>query len=104
VPASSARKPARSSARSSAPGSARNRSTSSARNQAASSGPEPDGETDDLTTEAQALNILAKEPDISGSQLGLRLGKSDRYGRELLKRLAPVTPRDGQLADTERAE
>jgi hypothetical protein len=104
VLASSARKPARSSARSSAPGSARNRSTSSARNQTASSGPEPDGETDDLTTEAQALNILAKEPDISGSQLGLRLGKSDRYGRELLKRLAPVTPRDGQLADTERAE
>jgi Protein of unknown function (DUF2637) len=44
----------------------------------------------DLDTEAQALKILDAEPGISGSQLGLRLGKSDRYGRELIKKLAPV--------------
>jgi hypothetical protein len=42
---------------------------------------------DDLSTEAQALAIRAAEPGISGSELGRRLGKSHRYGRDLIKKL-----------------
>jgi hypothetical protein len=34
-----------------------------------------------------ALEILAAEPDISGAQLGLRLGKTERYGQMLKKQL-----------------
>lgn len=55
---------------------------------AGSSAPEPT--TADLTTEARALSILADEPGINGTQLGLRLGKSGRYGRDLLARLTPT--------------
>lgn len=87
---------ARNTARGSARKPARKRGAGSARKpaaaSAASSAPEPDGEADDLTTEAQALKILAESPGISGSQLGLRLGKSDRYGRDLIRRLAVVAP------------
>jgi hypothetical protein len=39
-------------------------------------------------TEAQVLQILASEPDISGSELGRRLGRTDRYGRMVLERVA----------------
>ena len=45
---------------------------------------------DVLSTEARALAILAADPGISGSRLGVQLGKSDRYGRELIKRLVPA--------------
>lgn len=57
------------------------------------SAPEPDGEgsADMADTEAQALIILAAEPDISGSALGRRLGKSEGYGRDL-KRQLTTTP------------
>jgi hypothetical protein len=53
------------------------------------SAPEVPG-ADDLSTEVQALDILHANPGISGSELGRRLGKTDRYGRELIKRLGPV--------------
>ena len=59
----------------------------------ASALPEPD--TADLSTEAQALGILEREPGISGSELGRRLGKSDGYGRALLRQLA------GKVAEAE---
>ena len=92
------RKPAAGSARkktaakrASAPGtSTRNKPVTSAPEAAATSAPEavPDeADADDLSTEARALKILAEDPDISGSKLGVRLGKSDRYGRDLLNRL-----------------
>lgn len=44
---------------------------------------------DDVDTQAEALRILADEPGISGSELGRRLGKSERYGCMLKKSLAP---------------
>ena len=88
------RKPRRSSARKPT----RNPATASARNQDGTSAPEPEPGAD-LDTEAQALDILAKEPEISGSQLGLRLGKSDRYGRDLIKRLAAVAPAAAETGD-----
>ena len=46
----------------------------------------------DFDTEAQALKILAAEPTISGSELGLRLGKTKRYGCILKNKLAASVP------------
>jgi len=43
----------------------------------------------DVDTQAEALRILAGEPDISGSELGERLGMTKRYGQMLKKNLAP---------------
>ena len=43
---------------------------------------------EDVDTQAAALEILAKNPDISGSELGRRLGKTERYGCMLKKQLA----------------
>lgn len=83
--------PARKAVRASARKPARNSGGTSARKQPAGSAPEVPAEAD-LDTEAQALLILQGEPGISGSQLGIRLGKSDRYGRDLIKRLAPSAP------------
>lgn len=42
---------------------------------------------EDVDTQAAALEILAQEPDISGSALGRRLGKSERYGCMLKNQL-----------------
>ena len=50
----------------------------------------PDPDTGDLTAEMRALTIIEAEPAISGNELGRRLGTSERYGRDLKKRLAPV--------------
>lgn len=77
---SSGRKPARSSA----PGSGR----SSALNKDASS-----GVPDDVDTQAEALRILGEDPDISGKELGLRLGGlSESYGCRLKRELAKSAP------------
>ncbi len=91
--ASSPRKPRRGSPRKPRPSSAPEPALTSA----SGSAPElPAGtDLDDLGTEAQALNILAADPDISGSELGRRLGKTDRYGRELIKRLVPAGSGEG---------
>jgi predicted GIY-YIG superfamily endonuclease len=43
-------------------------------------------------TLAQARAIVASEPGIAGSELGRRLGKTDGYGRQLLRRLAATDP------------
>jgi hypothetical protein len=54
----------------------------------------PDADTDthepdtDMDTEAAALAVLSGEPDISGAELGRRLGLSDRQGRRILKALS----------------
>lgn len=45
-----------------------------------------------LGTEAAALSIIEQEPDISGSELGRRLGVQPGYGRTLKRRLAPALP------------
>ena len=42
----------------------------------------------DVDAQAEALTILAREPEISGAQLGLRVGNSERWGQLLLKSLA----------------
>jgi hypothetical protein len=61
----------------------------SARKPAPASAPEASG-PDDLSTEVQALDILARDPGITGSELGRRLGKTPRHGRDLIKRLGPA--------------
>jgi hypothetical protein len=43
---------------------------------------------DDVGARAEALGILASEPDISGADLGLRVGKSKRWGQLFLRGLA----------------
>ena len=67
-------------------GSPRKPSPGSARRKAAGSPRNLDPALADLDTEAQVLAILAAEPGISGNELGRRLGKTERYGRELVKR------------------
>ena len=41
----------------------------------------------DVETQAEALRILADHPDIDGSELGRRLGKTPGYGRTLKRKL-----------------
>jgi hypothetical protein len=50
------------------------------------------GGSEDLDTEARALDILAAEPGIRGKELGRRLGVSESYGCRLRNRLAAVAP------------
>ena len=81
---SSGRKPAR--------GSGRAKPASSALN--------APGVPADVDTQAEALRILAAEPDISGGELGRRLGVSESYGcrlkRDLTRTAAPAAE---QVAD-----
>lgn len=42
----------------------------------------------DVDAQAEALAILAAEPDIKGAQLGPRVGKSERWGQMLKNKLA----------------
>jgi hypothetical protein len=50
----------------------------------------------DMDTESWALHILAADPEMSGSELGRRMGKSDRYGRDLINRLSASVPEPGK--------
>lgn len=43
-----------------------------------------------LGTEAAALSIIAEEPNITGSELGRRLGTTPGYGRTLMRKLSPA--------------
>lgn len=52
---------------------------------------------DEIDTHAAALNILLAEPEISGSELGRRLGKTSGYGRILKARLTAPSPDTGQI-------
>lgn len=51
----------------------------------------------DVDAQAEALAILAAEPDIKGAKLGPRVGKSERWGQLFLKGLAtaPTARPDG---------
>jgi uncharacterized protein DUF2637 len=56
----------------------------------------------DVDTQAEALRILADHPDIAGSELGLRLGKTPGYGRTLKRKLAgSVAGPDSHLTEQE---
>lgn len=96
----------RTSTRNKARSSGQKRPAISPPSEAAASPPEPDaasplnGETgsasdagspelapEDMDTEAQALKILTDKPGISGSELGRRLGKTERYGCILKNKL-----------------
>ena len=50
----------------------------------------------DVETQAEALRILADDPDIDGSELGRRLGKTPGYGRTLKRKLSRVNGSAGQ--------
>lgn len=75
----SGRKPARSS------GSGSGRGSGPAK--PAGSGPNPE-EPADIDTQAEALSIYLADREISGSELGRRLGKSESYGCRLKRELA----------------
>ena len=85
-------------ARNKARSSAQKRRASSPRNKAPASPLNPDV-LSDFDTQAEALKILAEEPGISGGELGLRLGKSKRYGCILRNRLAPSVPGPDQATE-----
>ena len=53
----------------------------------------------DVDTQAEALRILADDPDIDGSELGRRLGKTPGYGRTLKRRLAGSVVGPDRVAD-----
>jgi hypothetical protein len=48
---------------------------------------------DDVDARAEALSILAAEPDISGAQLGLRVNMSKRWGQTFKNELAAAAPK-----------
>ena len=50
----------------------------------------------DVDAQAEALSILAAEPDVSGAQLGPRVGMSKRWGQEFKKNLAGAAAPKGQ--------
>ena len=53
---------------------------------------------DDVDARAEALAILAAEPAISGADLGLRVGKSKRWGQLFKNGLATAAPADPQAS------
>lgn len=56
----------------------------------------PEAQAAEVLTRAEAEIILDAEPDISGSELGRRLGVQPGYGRKLKRELAKSTPGGGQ--------
>ena len=68
---------------------ARHKGGTAARRSAAK---DPEAQAAEVVTHAEAELILAAEPDISGSELGRRLGTTPGYGRTLKRKLAPVAP------------
>lgn len=67
---------------------ARHKSGTAARRSAAK---DPEAQAAEIVTHAEAELILAAEPNISGSDLGRRLGTTPGYGRTLKRRLTSVT-------------
>lgn len=53
----------------------------------------------DVDAQAEALAILAREPEISGAQLGARVGKSERWGQLLKSSLATADKPEGGTHD-----
>ena len=54
----------------------------------------------DVETQAEALRILSDDPDIDGSELGRRLGKTPGYGRTLKRKLAPSVAGPDRVTDS----
>jgi hypothetical protein len=52
---------------------------------------EPDADAIDIY--AEALKILAEDPDITGAELGRRLGRTPSRGRQIMRSLAGTAPR-----------
>ena len=53
-------------------------------------------EADAVSSRAEAVLILEAEPGISGSELGRRLGKTERYGQMLKGELTQPAPATGE--------
>ena len=53
----------------------------------------------DVDAQAEALAILANEPDIKGAKLGPRVGKSERWGQLFLKGLTTASAPNGPDAE-----
>lgn len=51
----------------------------------------------DLSSEAAALRLLDENPDISGSEIGRRIGTSEAYGRMLKAKLAGAEHETGPI-------
>lgn len=51
--------------------------------------------------EAEALALLARQPDVSGADLGRQIGASPRTGQRLLARLAPASGHAPEGASSE---
>ncbi len=59
------------------------------------------GVPNDVDAQAEALSILAAEPDISGAKLAERVGMSERWGQTLKKNLAgSATPKGPDAEDS----
>ncbi len=58
----------------------------------------------DVETQAEALRILADNPDIDGSELGRQLGKTPGYGRTLKRKLSRVNESAGQSRPSETGD
>jgi hypothetical protein len=85
-------------------GSAPRKTGTSTRKPKAEAAAEIDPEFADLAeadTWAAALAVRDKYPDISGSKLGPMIGKTPRYGRELLKRMTKPAPDTGPIPKIE---
>ena len=54
----------------------------------------------DVDAQAEALSVLADEPDISGAALGPRVGKSPRWGQLYLQKLASRPAGDAGAEET----
>ncbi len=50
----------------------------------------------DVDAQAEALSILAAEPEISGAKLGSRVGRSERWGQTFKQNLTLAATPDGQ--------
>lgn len=58
----------------------------------------------DVSVQAEALSILASEPDIQGAELARRLDVDSSYGRLLKRKLSRAAPDTGEMpAITEKA-
>jgi hypothetical protein len=72
---------------------ARHKAGNAARRSAAKG---PEAQAAEVVTRVEAELILAAEPDISGSELGRRLGVQPGYGRRLRRELTQAAPGGGE--------
>jgi hypothetical protein len=53
-----------------------------------------------VDVQAEALAIIAAEPDITGEELAARVGRSERWGQTFKKNLAPAAPKGQDPEDS----